>query len=45
VLPDPESDAEGFREAVTVRLEELLAVYLMRLQRTNSQLMILTLGA
>jgi hypothetical protein len=45
VLPDPESDAEGFREAVTARLEELLAVYLMRLQRTNSQLMILTLGA
>lgn len=45
VLPDPESDAEGFREAVMARLEELLAVYLMRLQRTNSQLMILTLGA
>jgi hypothetical protein len=43
-LPDPEADPDGFKAAVTERLDEILGAHAMKLNRCKVQLMVLTLG-
>lgn len=43
-LPDPASDPEGFKAAVTERLDEVLGRHVMKLNRSHTQLLLLALG-